>query len=234
MKSIAIIPARGGSKRITRKNVKDFRGKPVIAYAIQTAIESQLFDEIFVSTDDQEISKIAQAYGARVPWLRDLKLADDFTTTSEVINDALHRIQDSFGEVKNACCIYPVTPLLEPSYLVDGLRALETGEWDFVVSAKRTRENPQKFFALDSNLRIELYSPEFETTRTQDLETSYLDAAQFYWGTQKAWQNSKGVFSSKSTIIEVPEYMGIDVDIEGDWIAIEKAFDLLNSKKSKF
>jgi pseudaminic acid cytidylyltransferase len=221
---IAVIPARGGSKRIHRKNIKKFNGIPMIAYAIRAAQNSNAFDEILVSTDDPEIAEISLSLGATIPWMRPTQLSGDHTTTVEVMQHAALQFNLSKGNVENICCLYPTTPLLEPEFLVSGLREIKSGDWDYVVSVTQVESHPSRFFYLNSRSVIQMYFPEHETTRTQDVPTTYRDAGQFYWGKSTAWASGKPIFSSNSTILELPPNVGIDIDTEQDWAYVEKLY----------
>ena len=223
---IAIIPARGGSKRITRKNIKLFHGLPMIAYAIKLAQESKVFDDVLVSTDDKEIAEIAVNFGAKIPWMRPNELADDHATTLNVMQDAVIRLGPKLGTNDNVCCIYPATPLLEPSYLGQGLKIMKTGDWDYVISALRADTPPERFFSLGEAKEIQLHFPQNEFARTQDFQTSYRDAGQFYWGKKSSWESGNPIFSSKSTIIEIPNESAVDIDTLGDWNQAERLYEL--------
>ena len=225
--NIAVIPARGGSKRIPRKNIKLFHGLPVIAYAIKAAKESEIIDEIFVSTDDEEIAEIAMSFGATIPWIRSKDLSDDYATTVSVMQDAVKKLEMNFVELENICCIYPATPLLKPSFLSQGLEILETGDWDYVFSGLKASTPPQRYFSLGISKEVEMLSPEFEATRTQDLEHYYSDAGQFYWGRTSSWDSGLPIFSSKSTILEIPGESAIDIDTPEDWHYAENLFKLI-------
>ena len=222
--NIAIIPARGGSKRIPRKNIKLFHGLPVIAYAIKAAIESEIFDEIFVSTDDQEIAEVAQSFGANIPWMRPKELSGEYSTTVSVMQDAVKRLKLNLIGLENICCIYPATPLLQPSFLSAGLEVLDTGDWNFVFSGLRVSTPPQRIFSLGNSKGVEMLFPEFEVTRTQDLENFYCDAGQFYWGRKTSWESGLPIFSKKSTILEVPSESAVDIDTLEDWYYAERLF----------
>ena len=215
--NIAIIPARGGSKRIPRKNVKLFHGLPVIAYAIEVAKQSEIFDEVFVSTDDSEIAEIARDYGAKVPWLRPKQLANDFATTLEVIQDAANKLDVNSDEFNSICCIYPATPLLKPEFLKQGLKVLMDGDWDYVISASPVSDPPERLLSLGKSNEILMHFPEYEMTRTQDVPPTFYDAGQFYWGKKISWESARPIFTSKSTILELPKEIAIDVDTLADW-----------------
>jgi N-acylneuraminate cytidylyltransferase len=222
--NIAIIPARGGSKRIPRKNIKLFHGLPVIAYAIKTAKECGIFTEVFVSTDDNEIAEIAHTFGAIVPWMRPKELSDDFATTVNVMQDAVKKLDANLHNLENACCIYPTTPLLRPRFLLEGLTMLKSGNWDYVITASAVSAPPERFFSLGENNEIKMRFPEHEITRTQDFLPTYHDAGQFYWGKKSAWESGLPLFTSASTILEIPRETVVDLDTPEDWHYAESLF----------
>lgn len=222
--NIAVIPARGESKRIPRKNIKLFHGLPVIAYAIKAAKESGVFSNVFVSTDDEEIAEVAESFGATIPWMRTKELGDDYTTTVSVMKDAVNKLKSSFNELEFVCCIYPATPLLQPSLISQGLQILKGGDWDYVLSASRAESPPERFFSLDSANGVEMHFPEHKETRTQDFLPSYHDAGQFYFGRSSSWESGLQIFSNRSTIIEIPRKLSVDVDTLDDWHYAEHLF----------
>ena len=224
--NIAVIPARGGSKRIPRKNIKLFHGLPVIAYAIKVAKESKIFDEVIVSTDDEEIAEVAESFGATIPWMRSKELSDDHTTTVSVMQDAVNKLKSSFIALEYVCCIYPATPLLQPNFISQGLQILKDGDWDYVLSASRAETPPERFFSLDSAKGVEMHFPENKATRTQDFLPSYHDAGQFYFGRRSSWESGLPIFSSKSTILEIPSESAVDIDTPEDWHYAEVLFNL--------
>jgi pseudaminic acid cytidylyltransferase len=222
--NIAIIPARGGSKRVPRKNIKLFHGLPIISYAIATAAKASVFDEIIVSTEDLEIAEIARQFGATTPWVRSKSLAGDSVSTLRVLQEEVKNLESKFGRTENVCCIYPATPLLEPASLLMGLQILETSNWDYVISAVKNDMTPQRSFTLGESANINLLLPQYEFTRTQDLEISYHDAGQFYWGKKTSWTSGRPFFSSNSTIVELPKDSAVDIDTLDDWHYAEKLF----------
>ena len=224
--NIAVIPARGGSNRIPRKNIKLFHGLPIIAYAIKIAQETDIFDEVIVSTDDEEIAEVARNFGATVPWMRAKELSTDHATTISVMQDAVRKINSSTKGIENFCCIYPTTPLLEQHTINEGLHLLNVGNWGYVFSGLRVKGHPQKFFSLGNSKGIEMLFPEYEQTRTQDLATYYKDAGQFYWGKKTAWESGLPIFTNRSTIIEIPEDSVIDIDTPEDWHYAETLFEI--------
>jgi pseudaminic acid cytidylyltransferase len=223
--NIAVIPARGGSKRIPGKNIKIFHGLPVIAYAIKAAKECGVFREVFVSTDNEEIAEVARSFGATIPWLRSKDLSDDHSTTINVMQDAVKKLKTNFSELEYACCIYPATPLLQPSFISKGFQILEDGNWDYVFSASRTGTPPERMFSLNSGNLVEMHSPKHQATRTQDFLPSYHDAGQFYFGRSSSWESGLQIFSSKSTIVEIPRELSVDIDTLDDWHYAERLFE---------
>jgi len=214
---IAVIPARGGSKRIPKKNIKQFHGIPIISYAIKAAQESEIFDAIYVSTDDEEIKEIAVSFGAEVPWIRTAELSDDYATTVAVMQDAVRNLKSIIVNNDLVCCIYATTPFLKPIFLAQGLQIIQEENWDYVLSASRADTPPERFFSLGEGNRVELLFPEHELTRTQDLPIRYRDAGQFYWGKGACWESGLPIFSSKSTIVEIPRDLALDIDTPEDW-----------------
>jgi len=213
---IAVIPARGGSKRIQRKNIKIFNGKPMIAWAIQIAQKSKLFDKIFVSTDDDEIKNISEQYGAIVPFIRPPEISDDKTPTVPVISHAINEIERLYQKVEYACCIYPCSPFIISSDLEKSFQMLVSSGENYVYpvveyphpifrAMKKSKEGKMKF----------IY-PEYELSRTQDLEQTYHDAGQFYWGRADAWRQLKKMHTDGLGMI-IPYYRVIDIDTEDDW-----------------
>ena len=222
MNSIAVIPARGGSKRIPRKNVKNFLGKPIIGYAIQNAIDSNLFSEVYVSTDDEEIKDISESFGARCDWLRSDRLSDDFATTSDVIYDTICKLSENHFEY--LCCIYPATPLLKINHIRSGFDLIVSNEWDFVFAATPVHENYFRSFIEQESKGLRMLFPEFEKERTQDLPIGYVDAGQFYWGKREAWESAKPIFSQHSTIVKGKANEFVDIDTIDDWERAESMF----------
>jgi len=225
-KAIAIIPARGGSKRIPRKNIKDFFGKPLIAHSIETALKSKLFDKIIVTTDDEEIASIAKAYGAEVPFLRPKELSDDFSGTQAVINHALSWLKEHGKQFEYVCTIYATAPLLKPQFLVEGYNALQSSTAINVFSATSMPFPIQRTFKVDENGRCEMFTPEHYATRSQDLEEAYQDAGQFYWS--KADEQSQEVMFGKDSIpVILPRHLVQDIDTLEDWKRAELMYKVL-------
>lgn len=226
---IAIIPARGGSKRIPRKNVKDFFGKPLIAYSIEAAIKSKLFDKIIVSTDDEEIATIAKSYGAEVPFMRPSELSDDFTPTIPVIAHAINSTCKNLNEVEAVCCIYATAPFVQASYIRSAYEKLILTKSDYCFSATSFAFPIQRAIKL-KNEKVEMFYPEHFNTRSQDLEEAYHDAGQFYWGRPKAWCEGIAIFSDKSAVTILPRYLVQDIDTLEDWKRAELMYKVLQDE----
>jgi len=230
--SICIIPARGGSKRIPRKNIREFYGKPMIAWSIEVAKQSGLFDRIVVSTDDPEIAEIAKSYGAEIPFLRTPELADDFTGTIPVIADAIRRLRVLGHNDSEICCIYPTAPFITVHDLQDGFERLKAGHWSFIFSATTYSFPIFRSFYKKKSGSLEMVFPEHFNTRSQDLIEAYHDAGQFYWGTAEAWLTETVIFGSNSTLVEIPRWRVQDIDNEVDWVSAEQIFMNLASKET--
>jgi N-acylneuraminate cytidylyltransferase len=218
---IAIIPARGGSKRIPRKNIKDFCGKPIIAYSIEAAKQSQLFDHIIVSTDDPEIAQVAVGLGADVPFLRPMELSDDYTGTNAVIKHAIQWFNNQGGVVQYACCIYATAPFINSDYLCSAFEALLTSNASFVFSVTSFPFPIQRAIRINKVGRVEAFYPEYISSRSQDLEEAYHDAGQFSWGRAEAFLNDTVPFSQASIPIVLPRYLVQDIDTLEDWTRAE-------------
>jgi len=215
--NICVIPARGGSKRIPRKNIKLFNGKPMIAYSIYAAQKSGVFDHIFVTTDDVEIANIAKNYGAQVPFMRPKNLSDDYTQTGPVIIHAINEIEKIIGEVDNVCCIYAVAPFIQAKDLKDGLERLIEKKCSFVFTVTTFPYPIQRALKIVEEDRVEMFNSDFFDRRSQDLEEAYHDAGQFYWGKSKAFLDNVLTFSKESSPLILPRYRVQDIDTEDDW-----------------
>lgn len=226
--NIAIIPARGGSKRIPRKNIKGFCGKPMIAYSIEAALQSKLFDRVIVSTDDKEIANIAKEYGAEVPFIRPKELSDDYTTTIPVIAHAITELQKE-GPIETACCIYATAPFIQVNYLQKAYKSLIKNQSDYTFSATSFPFSIQRAIKLDKDKKVEMFQPEYFNTRSQDLEEAYHDAGQFYFGTTQAWLNKKPIFSKKSSVIILPRHLVQDIDTIEDFTRAELMYKAIHS-----
>lgn len=225
---IAIIPARGGSKRIPRKNIRQFGGKPMIAWAIEYAKSSQLFTHIIVSTDDHEVAEIARAWGADTPFVRPASLADDYTATAPVIVHALATLGDLNIKPVNACCIYPCVPFLRPDDLIKARGLSVSADADFVYPIAEYVHPTQRAMRKLHSGQMEFLSSEYELTRTQDLECTFHDAGQFYWGKASSWLSNKRMHSA-GVGMAIPKWRVVDIDDEEDWQRAELLFSSLLS-----
>jgi N-acylneuraminate cytidylyltransferase len=214
---VAVIPARGGSKRIPRKNIKPFHGKPMIAWSILAAQSTELFDHIIVSTDDLEIAEIARQWGAEVPFMRPSELANDHAGTTEVIAHSIQWMLNQRWPIEVACCIYATAPFIAVTDLKRGLDILEAGDWDYVFSATDFAAPIFRSFQQHPDGGIEMFFPEYFLTRSQDLPVALHDAAQFYWGKVTAWLMCKRIFDRHSAPIIVPRWRVQDIDNDQDW-----------------
>ena len=222
MNRVAIIPARGGSKRIANKNIRDFLGKPIIAYSIEVAIESKLFDRVIVTTDSEDIANVAKEYGAEVPFMRPEELAGDKAKGRDVLIHALEYLQkDSKDEIDAFCHIYATAPFLTPEYLIQGLELLKKKNATMTFSVGSFNYPVQRALKINKMGQLEMITPEYEFYRSNDLEESYHDAGQFYWFDSKKILTEKKVFSKESYPVLLPSYLVVDIDTEEDWIRAE-------------
>jgi len=225
--NIAIIPARGGSKRIPRKNIKNFHGKPIIAYSIEAAIQSGVFDRVIVSTDDSEISEIAREYGAEVPFIRPQELSCDHTATVPVIKHAIEEIEQQMGVIiGNACCIYATAPFVDERDIKRAKEMLDSYDINYVVPVSDFDYPIQRALSCDNNI-IKMIEPEYIWVRSQDLPETFHDIGQFYWGVKSAWINEKPLLSSEAMCIKVDRSKVQDIDTEDDWRRAELIFRYL-------
>ena len=213
---IAIIPARGGSKRIPRKNVKVFCGMPMISWAIRYALESKMFDKIIVSTDDEHIAQVARDAGAETPFVRPAHLADDLTPTVPVIAHAVEACQSMGWDVKYACCIYPCVPFLQTSDLIDAFVLMQEKDAEFAYPVTDYAHPVQRAMRRLPSGQMQLFQPENELKRTQDLEKSFHDAGQFYWGKATAWK-ARLKMHTAGVGMPVPSWRVVDIDNADDW-----------------
>mgnify|MGYP003084562456 FL=1 len=232
-KTIAIIPARGGSKRIPRKNIKPFFGKPMIAYSIEAAINAKLFDEIIVSTDDDEIADIAQKFGASVPFMRPKELSDDFTTTGAVIEHAINFLKNRGEKIKFVCTIYATAPLIDEKYLRLGFEKLSSSNAKYAFSCTSMPFPIWRTFKITDNGRCEMFWKENFTKRSQDLEEAYQDAGQFYWANLDISSSDDIFFGQDSVPIVLPRHLVQDIDTLDDWQRAEFLYEVLQRSKGK-
>jgi len=228
--NICVIPARGGSKRIRKKNIKYFCGKPIIAWSIKLAIASKCFDKIIVSTDNKEIANIAKSYGADVPFIRPKKISDDYTGTVPVISHAIRWQITNHQKPHYVCCIYATAPFIKISDLKKSLKTLKNSKSDYVFSATNFAYPIQRSFRIKKNKRLEMIYPEYLSYRSQDLDEVFHDAGQFYWGLTDVWLKNKPIISKNSSSILIPRNRAIDIDTIEDWKIAEKMFETINNK----
>ncbi len=227
MKPIAVIPARGGSKRIPRKNIRDFCGKPMLAWPIEAALGSNCFDRVVVSTDSEEIAELARTIGAEVPFQRPETLADDETGTAAVIRHSIKTLGQEMVLPDEFCCIYATAPFLQPQTIRDGLNRLRDCEAAFAITVTSFPFPIQRAIRLIEADRLEMFWPEHMNARSQDLEESFHDAGQMYWGTTDAWQNKLDFFASHTVAVQIPRYLAQDIDTDEDWRQAELMFQAL-------
>jgi len=231
MSIFAIIPARGGSKRIPNKNIKSFAGQPIISYSINAAQETNLFEMIVVSTDSEKIARVAKASGAAVPFIRPAQLADDFTATDGVIVHAIEWLAENGQKPDYLCCIYPTAPFISADYLKRGLQILKREK---AISAFTVTSYPFPIFRsleVTDRGRLAMIWPEHLNTRSQDLPEAYHDAGQFYWAETNRYMREKSFYSSDAVPIFLPRYMVHDIDTEEDWIRAELVYEALRLRK---
>ncbi len=231
---LAVIPARGGSKRIPRKNIKRFAGKPIIAYSIEAAHKSGLFDQIIVSTDDDEIAEVAKQYGADVPFMRSAELSGDHTGTMDVIVHAIQTVAKQQGETPEyTCCIYATAPFLLPEFLQQGYDKLSRSEYAYAFSVNEFGFPIQRALRVREDGALDAMHPEFRQTRSQDLERAYHDAGQFYWGRSDAFLSQQVLFSPSSVPVILPPHRVQDIDTPEDWVRAEYMYQALRLQEKK-
>lgn len=226
---VAIIPARGGSKRIPRKNIKVFAGLPIIAYSIKAAQNSGLFDRIIVTTDDEEIANVARSFGAEIPFIRPKELSDDHTATIPVIAHAIQTLQANGDAITHACCIYATAPFVRSEEIREAYNMLITHNKHYAFAVTTFPFPIQRGMKRDNDGNVEMFYPEHFAIRSQDLEEAYHDVGQFYWGTTDAWLAGKPIFSDAATTIVLPRHLVQDIDTLEDWTRAELMHKVLFS-----
>jgi N-acylneuraminate cytidylyltransferase len=226
--TVAIIPARGGSKRIPRKNIQLFHGKPIIAYAIETAIESALFSRVIVSTDDPEIAQIAKNHGAEVPFLRSEENADDFATTSSVLLEVLEQLSTNGESYTSACCIYPTSPLIDSKDLKNANEQFIRNKYDVLISSVVYSFPIQRSFHLNAANLVELNHPDAINQRSQDLIKNYHDAGAMYFFNVQKFKASKSLWEGNIGAFELSELKVQDIDTQEDWKIAELKYSILH------
>ena len=232
MSVIAVIPARGGSKRIPDKNIKPFLGKPIIAYSIEAAKNAGIFDRIIVSTDSKEIASIAKESGAEVPFMRPCELADDQTGTDAVILHALKRLMEDGEKIDYICCIYATAPFVKAEYIIKGYNILRDKNATSCFSVTTYPFPIFRSLKINSQNRLEMFWPEYREQRSQDLPEAYHDAGQFYWANVKKYLKEKQFYSKDAVPVILPRYLVQDIDTIEDWKTAEKMYSVLQMDKS--
>ena len=232
-KTIAVIPARGGSKRIPRKNIKPFCGKPMIAYSIEAAIRAGIFDEIIVSTDDEEIADIAKNAGASVPFMRPKELSDDFAATGAVVEHAIKFLQARDDRIKFVCTIYATAPLIDEFYIKLGLEKLRASNAKNAFSCTSMPFPIWRTFKIAKDGRCEMFWRGNFAKRSQDLEEAYQDAGQFYWTNLDAPSSDEIFFGRDSIAIVLPRHLVQDIDTPQDWIRAEFLYEAVQKSREK-
>jgi pseudaminic acid cytidylyltransferase len=227
---LAVIPARGGSQRILGKNIKHFGGKPIIAWSIEVAIASELFDHIIVSTDDEEIAEIARFWGVETPFKRPDSLADEFTPIVPVIAHAIRACLDIGWSVDYACCIFPSSPFISADDLIATLTEVQAQDSDFIYPVTEFAHPMQRAMRRLPSGGMQFLSSACELTRTQDLEKTYHDAGQFYWGKASAWLEHKRMHTD-GLGYPIPNWRVIDIDTDDDWKRAELLFSIVNNEE---
>ncbi len=227
---LAVIPARGGSKRIPRKNIREFAGKPMIAWSIEAARASSCFDRVIVSTDDAEIAEVARQWGAEVPFMRPAALADDHTGTIPVIAHAIDWLRAHGETPEQVCCVYATAPFVQPEDLRRGLEALQSRDADYAFSVTRYAFPIQRALRITDDGHVAMFQPEHFATRSQDLEEAWHDAGQFYWGRAAAWLEERPLFAAGSVPVVLPPHRVQDIDTPEDWVRAEWLFRAMRAE----
>ena len=232
MSIIAIITARGGSKRIPRKNIKEFMGKPMLAYAIQAALDSKIFDEVMVSTDDNEIAEIAKKYGANVPFMRSEKTANDYATTSDVLNEVIDEYKKLGKTFDELCCIYPCVPFLKGEILKKAYNNFKSSNSNSLMPVVKFSFPIQRAVKLNQQGYIEFREPEHLSTRTQDLEPTFHDVGMFYFVKTESFKKYNAIITDKTAMYEMNEYAIQDIDTIEDWKMAKIKYKIIHNKEN--
>ena len=228
--NLAVIPARGGSKRIPRKNVRSFHGKPMLSYSIEAALESNLFDRVVVSTDEEDIAEVARSCGAEVPFIRPKEISDDHTGILEVVNHCIQWFQGNVGQVDVVALIYATAPLLRSNALIDAYRLLQKNDCSYVLPVTKFSFPIQRALKILIGGRIDMLDSRYRFTRSQDLDEAYHDAGQFCFGLAKAFLAKEDIYSDLTVPYLLPMEQVQDIDTEEDWARAEILYKLLNQQ----
>lgn len=224
---LCVIPARGGSKRIPRKNIKGFNGKPMIAYSIEAAIQSGCFDKVIVSTDDLEIAEVAKQYGAQVPFIRPEELSNDYAGTLPVIKHAIEWFDGQEAKPSQVCCLYATAPFVTARHIQNAYQQFQDSQVDYCFTATSFPFPIQRAIKLSEQNRVEMFYPENFNVRSQDLEEAFHDAGQFYWGTAEAFTLEKPIFSDDASAYLLPRHLVQDIDTSEDIVRAELMHQVL-------
>jgi len=225
--NVCVIPARGGSKRIPKKNIKEFHGKPIIAYSIEAALESHCFDQVIVSTDDDEIAETAKKYGAQVPFSRPDELSDDYIGTIPVIKHAIEWMENNSTYIEDVCCLYATAPFVRSKIISKAYQQLKNSNANYCFSVTSFNFPIQRAIRISQSGKINMFYPEHLETRSQDLKESYHDAGQFYWGKAEAFKQQKPLFSKSAMPYILPRHLVQDIDTPEDWRRAELMYQVL-------
>tara|TARA_Y100000591_G_scaffold69691_1_gene57823 strand:- start:12318 stop:13004 length:687 start_codon:yes stop_codon:yes gene_type:complete len=227
--NICIIPARGGSKRIPRKNIKEFLGKPIIAYSIEAALKSNCFNQIIVSTDDNEIAELAIKYGAQVPFIRPAELSDDFASTFSVVKHAIEQ-QDSGNNIENVCCLYATAPFIDAKTIYKSYEQFNKSDANYCLGITTFPFPIQRAICVSDKNRLTMFNQENAHKRSQDLGKAYHDAGQFFWGRATAFKDKLSIYFGSTLPYILPRHLVQDIDTMEDWVRAEAMYKLLQAK----
>ena len=230
--AVAVIPARGGSKRIPRKNIKMFHGRSILSWSIEAALSSKCFGQVIVSTDDEEIAEVARTCGATVPFTRPAELSGDHVATIPVVAHALNWLRQNGCAPEFVCCIYATAPFLTAEDIRNGFDLIKTTRGDYVFPVTTFDFPIQRAIRVRETGQVEMFQPEHFSTRSQDLEEAYHDAGQFYWGNSAAWAAGTPIFSRNARPLKIPRSRAQDIDTEEDWVIAERLFALQQNNKN--
>jgi N-acylneuraminate cytidylyltransferase len=232
--NICIIPARGGSKRIPRKNIKKFCGKSMIGYSIEAALESKCFDKVIVSTEDAEIAEVSKSFGAEVPFIRPSELANDYIGTIPVIRHAIEWCNDQGWQLRDVCCLYATAPFVQAGAIQESYSQFRKEGVDYCFTVTSFASPIQRAIRITKENRVDMFNPENFNVRSQDLEEAYHDAGQFYWGSANSFKKNKLLFSIKSMPYILPRYLVQDIDTIEDWVGAENMYQALKFSENIF